>query len=310
MGCGVLAIAVGLTGLVITQGAGSPSPGLEQVPVVRAPAGPVSALPAPTAATRPVARPLSLIIPAIGVRTRLVRLGITAAGTLQVPSATAVAGWFTRSPRPGATGSSIIVGHVDSYRGPGVFYRLKLLRSPERIYVRRADGTLAVFRVTSVDTYLKSRFPAAAVYGPAAGPQLRLITCGGTFDSIRRSYLSNVVVFAVGIGRIGRSAPRRPPGAHRTRRHRRPTVPTRTFRLRPSLPAARVQHFDAATGRALGRGRLSVEPNSGLRPVPAGRRPKPALAGRIRRSGGRSARRGQGTAGTRGPDAGLDMLAG
>ena len=249
VGCGVLAIVVGLTGLVITQGAGNPPSGLEQVPVVRAPAGPVSALPAPTAAARPVARPVSLIIPAIGVRTRLVRLGITAAGTLQVPSATAVAGWYTRSPRPGATGSSIIVGHVDSYRGPGVFYRLKLLRSPERIYVRRADGTLAVFRVTSVHTYLKRRFPTAAVYGPAAGPQLRLITCGGSFDSVRRSYLSNVVVFAVGIGRIARSAPRRPPGAHQTRRHRHPTVPTRTSPLTAGLLVSRPR----ASGTSLRR---------------------------------------------------------
>jgi hypothetical protein len=203
IGCGVLATVIGLAGLLIGRGAGNASFGLRQVPAVRAPAGPVSAQPAPFAAGRPVARPVSLIIPAIGVRTRLVRLGLTAGGALQVPSATAAAGWYTRSPRPGAVGSSVIVGHVDSHRGPGVFFRLRLLRSPERIYVRKADGTLAVFRVTSVRSHLKGRFPTAAVYGPAPGSQLRLITCGGTFDPVRRSYLSNVVVYAVGIGRVG-----------------------------------------------------------------------------------------------------------
>ena len=196
---GVLATGTGLTGLAITQSPGRASFGLHQVPVVPVPGGPASALPAPAAAGA-VSRPVRLIIPAIGVRTRLVELGITPSGAIQVPSTTAVAGWYTGSPRPGAIGSSVIAGHVDSYVGPGVFFRLRLLRPAERIYVRRADGTLAVFQVTAVRTYLKRRFPTEAVYGPAPGPQLRLITCGGTFDPALRSYLSNVVVYAVGIG--------------------------------------------------------------------------------------------------------------
>jgi sortase (surface protein transpeptidase) len=108
-----------------------------------------------------------------------------------------VAGWYTGSPPPGAIGPAVIAGHIDSYRGPGVFFRLRELRPPDRVYVRRADGTLAIFRVTSVRTYPKDRFPTAAVYGPAPGAQLRLVTCGGVFDPGRRSYLSNVVVYAV-----------------------------------------------------------------------------------------------------------------
>jgi carbohydrate kinase (thermoresistant glucokinase family) len=244
---GLLVAGTGVVGLAVTQG--SASFGLHHVPVIRVPAGPVSALPAPSAAARPVARPVSLIIPAIGVRTRLAELGVTAGGVLQVPPATAVAGWYTGSPRPGAIGSSVIAGHVDSYRGPGVFFRLGLLRPPERIYVRRADGTLAAFRVTSVHTYLKRRFPTAAVYGPAPDPQLRLITCGGAFDPGLRSYLSNVVVYAVGIGPGGRPAPRKPGlrgQHHRYRPHRR-ACPL-LYRCRLRLHLAR-----AATRRA-GRG--------------------------------------------------------
>jgi hypothetical protein len=210
VGFGVLAAGAGLAGLIITLGSGSASFGLHQVPAVSVPAGPVSALPGPTSPAGLVPRPVSLVIPAIGVRTRLVDLGVTKGGMLQVPPTTSEAGWYTGSPRPGAIGSSVIVGHVDSYSGPGVFFRLGLLRPSERIYVRRADGSLAVFRVASVHTYLKSRFPTAAVYGPEPGPQLRLITCGGTFNRDLRSYLSNVVVYAVGIGRVGRSSPRQP----------------------------------------------------------------------------------------------------
>jgi sortase (surface protein transpeptidase) len=139
------------------------------------------------------------------VRTALIRLGITAAGTLQVPPTTTVAGWYAGSPRPGEIGSSVIAGHIDSRLGPGVFFRLRLLRPPDKIYVRRSDGSLAVFRVTAVHAYLKKRFPTAAVYGPVPDAQLRLITCGGTFDPSLGSYLSNVVVYAVEVGGRGRA---------------------------------------------------------------------------------------------------------
>jgi hypothetical protein len=150
----------------------------------------------PPARVRSVAPPASLVIPAIGVRTRLIHLGLAADGTLQVPGTTSVAGWYTGSPRPGEPGSAVIAGHIDSYLGPGVFFRLRLLHRGERVFIRRTNGTLAVFRVTSVRSFLKSRFPTTAVYGPVPDAQLRLITCGGTFDSVTGHYLSNTIVFA------------------------------------------------------------------------------------------------------------------
>jgi hypothetical protein len=160
-----------------------------------APRGPWAAAP-PVTATPRVPPPVFLTIPAIGVRTRLTRLGLTTAGTLQVPRTTAVAGWYTSSPPPGAIGSAVIAGHVDSYLGPGIFFRLRLLRPGDRVYVRQSGGRTAVFDVSSVQRYLKARFPTTNVYGPVPAPELRLITCGGTFDPARGSYLSNVVVYA------------------------------------------------------------------------------------------------------------------
>jgi sortase (surface protein transpeptidase) len=167
----------------------------QAAPVAPAPRGSWVAAPPETAAPR-VPRPVFLTIPAIGIRTRLIRLGLTASGAMQVPSTTTLAGWYSGSPPPGATGSAVIGGHVDSHLGPGIFFRLHLLRRGDRVYVRQADSRLAVFRVTSVQTYAKSRFPTADVYGLVPTPQLRLITCGGTFDPARGSYLSNVVVAA------------------------------------------------------------------------------------------------------------------
>ena len=193
---GLLAVGGGTGGLLLTGHHGtSPQPVAHPA---RQLAGPVVPPPRPAAATT-VTRPAYLSIPVIGVRTRLIRLGLTAQGTLQVPVSTSVAGWYTGSPRPGQVGSAIIAGHIDSYRGPGVFFRLRLLRPGDRIYVRHADGTLAVFRVYAEYMFAKERFPTQKVYGPTPDPELRLITCGGTFDPALGSYLSNVVVYAAQI---------------------------------------------------------------------------------------------------------------
>ena len=198
LAAGLLVVGAGTAGLLLTR---------HGTPAMRPPPLGVGAVPAPSNSIvappetpqRPVARPVALTIPLIGVQTKLVYLGLTSDRELQVPSSTSVAGWYQGSPRPGAIGSAIIVGHVDSYRGPGIFFRLPTLRRGDRIYVRRADGTLVEFRVTSVQTYLKDHFPTEAVYGPVPDAELRLITCGGAFDEATGHYLSNIVVYAVAV---------------------------------------------------------------------------------------------------------------
>jgi hypothetical protein len=62
--------------------------------------------------------------------------------------------------------------------------------------VTRDDGRIAVFTVTRVARFSKSRFPTQTVYGPIDHAGLRLVTCGGAYDTARKSYLDNVIVFA------------------------------------------------------------------------------------------------------------------
>jgi len=184
----------GAAGLAAASQTGHPAVPVGKPTLIPVPLGRQAAAPQPSPLQ--VAEPVRVIIPAIGVRAGLVHLGLTSSGALQVPATTAVAGWYTGSARPGAIGAAVIAGHIDSVSGPGVFFRLRLLRPGERVYVRRADGSLAVFQVTAVHSYLKTSFPTAAVYGPVADAELRLITCGGTFDYATGHYLSNVIVYA------------------------------------------------------------------------------------------------------------------
>jgi sortase (surface protein transpeptidase) len=196
LSAGLLAAGAGTVGLVVAHVSSAPAVRLAaRPPPVAVPSG-RTVLPVSLSTVQQPPRPVWLTIPAIGVKAPIVTLGLNRNGTLQVPGGTTVVGWYTGSPRPGAIGSAIIAGHVDSRSGPGVFFWLRRMHRGERIYVRRADGTLAVFTVTAVQMYAKAQFPTAMVYGPVPDAELRLITCGGTFDYARHSYLSNVVVYA------------------------------------------------------------------------------------------------------------------
>ena len=211
---GGTAVVAGLAG-----GADPPQPPIASAPRT-SPAGPAtspsaapsavpSAEPVVAAAVPPPAtdltvealprvRPVSLRIPSIGVRSDdLVDLSTEADGSLEVPTDFAQPGWYSPGAAPGQLGPAVIAGHVDSKRGPAVFYRLGELRPGATIEVGREDGTTARFVVDKVERYPKAEFPTVAVYSDTTQrAELRLITCGGAFDSTTGHYLDNVVAYA------------------------------------------------------------------------------------------------------------------
>ncbi len=141
--------------------------------------------------------PVRLRIPAIGVDTPVIRLGLARDGTVEVPPITADdrAGWYRHSPAPGQVGPSVILGHVTvGAYGDGVFRDLGRLRRGDRIVAGRKDGSSAEFTVSAVRTVAKADFPADDVYGDVDRPELRLITCGGPREG--EEYRDNVIVFA------------------------------------------------------------------------------------------------------------------
>ncbi len=122
-------------------------------------------------------------------------LGLRADGSMQVPPGGFPAGWYTGGPTPGELGPAIIAGHVD-WNGPGVFFRLHNLKNGDEVSITRADGSKPVFRVTRVAQFRKDRFPTKLVYGNIDHAGLRVITCGGSFNSQSGGYEDNIVAFA------------------------------------------------------------------------------------------------------------------
>ena len=189
----LLVAAGGLTAGVRGGRAALPGP---TAPPPKAAAGPSTA--------EVVARsvPVLLSIPAIGLSVDLSTVGLNADGTVQVPTNFNEPGWFGLGPTPGQVGSAVILGHVDSFQGPAVFFELRSLQVGDQVDVLLTDGVTAVFTVTGAASYLKTQFPATQVYGFDGGSDLQLVTCGGTFDADTGHYLSNVVVYTSLVGTI------------------------------------------------------------------------------------------------------------
>lgn len=139
--------------------------------------------------------PVRVEVPSAGISSALVGLTLEG-GMLPAPDGFDVAGWWTQGVRPGEVGPAVLVGHVDSKKGPAVFYQLEELDVGDDVVVVRSDSSEVRFQVTRVLEADKDEFPTQEVYGPTPARELRLITCSGAFDRSVGHYEENLVVFA------------------------------------------------------------------------------------------------------------------
>lgn len=140
--------------------------------------------------------PTHVSIPSIGVESDLETLGLESDGRIQPPVAWEKAGWYEKGVVPGDVGPAVIAGHVDSPYGPAVFLDLATLENGDEIRVTLSDGATDVYRVDGSLEASKADFPTSEVYKSTPTPQLRVITCGGEYDSATGHYVDNLVVFA------------------------------------------------------------------------------------------------------------------
>ncbi|MFI5793728.1 class F sortase [Streptomyces sp. NPDC051677] len=205
--CAAAAVILALNlfgGNATAPGAPSPphAPPAASLPATGAPDRPTSASSgqdqAPLGKHLPRSRPVRLLIPKISVDAPFTALAIGPSGRLEPPPADDVnlVGWHADGASPGETGTAIIAGHVDTKTSPAVFAGLSALGKGDTFSVRRADGSTAVFRVDSAETFAKDDFPSERVYADTAQAQVRLITCAGSYDRAVKDYTDNLVVFA------------------------------------------------------------------------------------------------------------------
>lgn len=158
--------------------------------------------PAPGTATattpevQAVSRPARIRIPSLQVDANIIDLGLQANGEMQVPPDAKDAGWYTKSPIPGQTGPAVIAAHVNWKGVDGPFAHIDQLKADDQVVIVHDNGAIDTFAVMKVETVPKDDYPADTVYADTPGPELRLITCGGTFDADAHSYTSNVIAFA------------------------------------------------------------------------------------------------------------------
>ncbi|WP_318209755.1 MULTISPECIES: class F sortase [unclassified Streptomyces] len=152
---------------------------------------------APVPDPLPPSTPLRVRVPTVRIDAPITKVGLDADGWIEAPppEENRLAGWFTGAVTPGERGTAVVVGHVDVPGGRAVFYDLGALRKGHRVEIARRDGRTAVFAVYGVEVVPKESFPAERIYGDAGAPELRLITCGGTFTE-ENGYAGNVVVSA------------------------------------------------------------------------------------------------------------------
>ncbi|MEU6169728.1 class F sortase [Streptomyces tanashiensis] len=195
--------AVLLSGLWLWGREATDGPGGSSAPTT----GDIAAVGRPPGVELPPARdplpglaPRRVDIPSLGISAPVVARGLDDTGAVDPPpyAMPHTVGWFGSGTRPGAAGAALLVGHVDTETRPAVFYGLSAARPGAKVRVTRTDGSIAEFTVDDVQVFPREDFDAGKVYG-ARDPrraELRLITCGGTFDRAAGTYTANVVVSA------------------------------------------------------------------------------------------------------------------
>ena len=143
--------------------------------------------------------PTSITIEGIGVtEAPVIDVGVEENGDMEIPGADSV-GWYRFNATPGEAGSAVLAAHIAYNGDPGVFRYLADVEIGERVVVAFDDGTTSEFEIIELAQYDKQELPDDRVFAKDGEPILTLITCGGDFNRSLRSYVDNVVAYAVPI---------------------------------------------------------------------------------------------------------------
>lgn len=143
--------------------------------------------------------PRFITIEKLGVKSRIVPVGVTAENVVEAPQSIFDSGWYSGSSKPGQTGATFIDGHVSGYSSSGVFGRISQLSAGDKIKVEMGNGKIYSYTVKSKETVPLKKVDmdkALSVPGGFASG-LNLMTCGGDFDASTSSYKGRTIIYTV-----------------------------------------------------------------------------------------------------------------
>lgn len=150
-------------------------------------------IPPPQAPSRVAVASLDIDMPVVPV-------GLDPTGDVTIPPESHTAGWYRYSSgASAATGSIVLVAHVDAWDGIGPFSRLKDVAPGAVVALTGGSGPRS-FRVDGVAQPQKAPGSLKDFFIETGPAKLVLITCGGVFDDATGHYRDNVIVTATPIG--------------------------------------------------------------------------------------------------------------
>ena len=141
--------------------------------------------------------PRVITISKIGVRARVLQMGVNSDGSMQAPINIFDAGWYTGSVKPGQLGAAAIVAHASGPTHQGLFGRLDSLGAGDAIQVERGDGSVLNYEVVKTETVALDQVDMNAFLRPTDGVNegLNLMTCAGEWVQSSETRDRRVIVY-------------------------------------------------------------------------------------------------------------------
>lgn len=143
--------------------------------------------------------PRFLRIPSLGVFSRIKNLGVTPEGAVDAPRNIYDTGWYNGSARPGSkAGSSLILGHVSGWTGPGVFKRINELPIGGEFEIEKGTGEVIKYSVVRSEQIPVDQIDMGKVLSAeeAGKHDLKLMTCSGRYNSSTETFEDRFIVYA------------------------------------------------------------------------------------------------------------------
>lgn len=136
----------------------------------------------------PPEHPRYISIPSLSIKdTRVIAVGVTKNGELDVPKNIYDAAWYEKSALPGSgSGAVMIDAHSGGYANDGIFTKLGQLKDGDQVIVTRGDNKTITYRVASVvnmplDQVNKTGMNEMMQPVDPSKEGLSLITCSGNY---------------------------------------------------------------------------------------------------------------------------------